>query len=101
MTGPYQVRIAPHAAQDLRRLFSFLARRHRPAALRARKAIQDTLLLPRTTPFSCRKATDDNPLLREIVIPFGASGYVALFEIEDATQVTVIGFRHQRESDYR
>ena len=34
-------------------------------------------------PFSCRKAEDSNPFLREIVIPFGSAGYVALCEIED------------------
>jgi mRNA-degrading endonuclease RelE of RelBE toxin-antitoxin system len=34
------------------------------------------------------------------VISFGASGYVALFEIDDATTVTVLAVRHQREEDY-
>lgn len=40
------------------------------------------------------------PLLRELLIPFGASGYVALFEIDDSRTVTVVAVRHQRESDY-
>jgi hypothetical protein len=35
-----------------------------------------------------------------LVIPFGAAGYVALFEIDDAQTVTVLALRHQRESDY-
>jgi hypothetical protein len=42
----------------------------------------------------------DNPLIREIVIPFGRAGYVALFEIENAQTVTVTALRHQREEDY-
>jgi len=53
-------------------------------------------------PFSCRKAAAGlhGPRLRETVISFEASGYVALFEIEDASTVTVTAIRHQRESDY-
>ena len=42
----------------------------------------------------------DNPLLRELVIPFGAAGYVALFEIENPSTVTFVAVRHQREEDY-
>ena len=42
----------------------------------------------------------NNPFLRELVISFGASGYVALFEIENDTVVTVLAVRHQRENDY-
>jgi mRNA-degrading endonuclease RelE of RelBE toxin-antitoxin system len=38
--------------------------------------------------------------LRELVIPFGAAGYVALFEIEDNETVTILAIRHQREEDY-
>ena len=52
-----------------------------------------------SSPFTCRKASS-NPLLRELIVPFGATGYVALFEISDAQTVTVAAVRHQRESDY-
>jgi hypothetical protein len=34
------------------------------------------------------------------MIPFGASGYVALFEIDRDRCVTVLALRHQREDDY-
>jgi hypothetical protein len=34
------------------------------------------------------------------VIPFGGSGYVALFEILSAHEVAVSAIRHQREDDY-
>ena len=43
---------------------------------------------------------DGNPFLRELAIPFGGSGYVALFEIEDRDTVTLLAVRHQREEDY-
>jgi len=38
--------------------------------------------------------------LRELIIAFGANGYVALFEIEDSQTVTVLAIRHQREEDF-
>lgn len=53
----------------------------------------------KSSPFSCRKA-GDSPFLRELIVPFGRSGYVALFEIENDSTVTVVAIRHQREDDY-
>jgi len=35
-----------------------------------------------------------------LVIPFGAAGYVALFEVENNEQVTILAIRHQREEDF-
>ena len=52
------------------------------------------------SPFSYRKGTRGNPFLRELVIPVGATGYVALFEIDDNGTVTILAVRHQREDDY-
>lgn len=51
------------------------------------------------SPFIYRKA-GTSPFLRELLIPFGNSGYVALFEIEDASTVTILAVRHQLEDDY-
>lgn len=96
----YRVRYTAAARADLRRLYGFLLERDLPAARRAREAIGKSIAVLRDFPFSCRKATTDNPFLREIIIPFGASGYVALFEIEDDETVTILAVRHQREADY-
>ena len=38
--------------------------------------------------------------LRELIIPFVRSGYVALFEIVDSTLVVIAAVRHQLEDDY-
>jgi len=51
------------------------------------------------SPFSCRKA-GDSPFVRELLIPFGTTGYVALFEIRGNQQVIIGAVRHQREDDY-
>ena len=67
---------------------------------RAREAIGMSMELLRQFLFTCRKAAPDNPFLRELVITFGSAGYVALFEIENDTTITMLAVRHQREEDY-
>lgn len=96
----YRIRFAPRAAGDLQRLFDFLADEDLHAAERARAAIAQAIELLGNFPFACRKALPDNPFLRELVIEFGHSGYVALYEIEDMETVTVLAVRHQREEDF-
>ncbi|MHB1174026.1 MAG: type II toxin-antitoxin system RelE/ParE family toxin [Sulfuriferula sp.] len=96
----YQVRFAPAAADDLQQLFDFLAEQDLAAAERARAVISQAIEVLQIFPFSCRKASPENPFLRELVISFGGYGYVALFEVEDAESVTVLAVRHQREDDY-
>ncbi|OHC70623.1 MAG: hypothetical protein A2045_02355 [Rhodocyclales bacterium GWA2_65_20] len=72
------------------------------AAERAQAAIAKAVELLEIFPFSCRKAAGGpgTPFLRELIIPFGGAGYVALFEIEDNRHVTILAVRHQREEDY-
>lgn len=96
----YKVRYTEAARDDLKRLFSFLAKQDLQAAQNARQIIGESVMLLRQFPFTCRKAVPDNAFLRELLIPFGTSGYVALFEIDDDTTVTVLAVRHQREDDY-
>jgi len=95
----YTVRFTPAAAKDLQRLFDFLADRDLKAAKRARTVIAKSIEFLRIFPFSCRKASPEHPLLRELIISFGANGYVALFEIENEQTVTILAIRHQREED--
>lgn len=97
--GNYRVRLTREAEADLERLFDFLLLEDLNAAESALGAIRAAFSLLAFSPFACRKARADLPRLRELVIPFGASGYVALFEIDDAKTVTIIAVRHQREDD--
>lgn len=96
----YLVRFTLEAKSDIERLYRFLAERDPPAAAQALKIIDRAWAFLAEFPFSCRKADQDNPLLRELIIPFGRAGYVALFEIEDERTVTVLAIRNQREDDY-
>ena len=95
----FRVRLTDEARDDLRRLYRFLAERDIPAAERALDSIERHLDFLRHSPFSCRKVGNSS-LIRELVIPFGGAGYVALFSIDDRRTVTVAAFRHQREDDY-
>lgn len=96
----YQVRFTKSAKDDLVRLYGFLLEQDQPTARRARAAVEKGLEFLRDFPFACRKSESGNPFLREMLISFGASGYVVLFEIETKETVTVLAVRHQREDDY-
>lgn len=99
----YRVRFTREAEADLVRLYEFVLERDVTdwtLAERALEAIRAGLATLERIPFTCRKATAGSPFLRELVIPFGVAGYVALFEIDNAETVTVLAVRHQRESDY-
>jgi plasmid stabilization system protein ParE len=96
----YKVRFTPEAEDDLLRLYDFLLERNVTAAEHALDAIRGAVELLRFSPFSCRKALPNNPFLRELIIPFGSAGYVALFEIEAGGAVNVLAVRHQRQEDY-
>ena len=88
--------------EDLQRLYAFVAENDPSAAERALGTIEKAWEMLEQFPFSCRVADSPSgdPFLRELVIPFGGAGYVALFEIENNEVVTVLALRHQREEDY-
>lgn len=96
----YRVRYTREAKEDLERLYRFLLDQDLPAARRAKDTIRKAMDFLKDFPFACRKTTSGNPFLREMLISFGHSGYVVLFEIEDKTTVTILAIRHQREEDY-
>jgi hypothetical protein len=101
----FVVELSPAAEADLERLFDYLLDQanttedldHAQAAIDAiRAAVQHRLAI---TPFSFRKAAQ-NPAQRELIIPFGKAGYLALYEIVSTSKVVVLAVRHQREEDY-
>jgi plasmid stabilization system protein ParE len=100
----FAVRYSASARDDLIRLYQFLLDRASTVedldvAERALSAITSAVDSLGRSPFIYRKA-GQSPFLRELLIPFGHSGYVALFEIEDASTVTILAVRHQLEDDY-
>ena len=100
----YTVHLTREAREDLQRLEDFLvemALEHGDFDLpgRAVDAIRNEMRVLETNPYTCRKISG-NPFERELIIPFGGSGYVALFEIIGDDEVVVSALRHQREDDY-
>lgn len=107
MAGQYGVQFTPTAEDDLVRLADFLlGRAHDLDELNQvevsmqtlRQAIEKQLS---AAPWSFRKAGQGSRTTRrELVVPAGASGYVALYEIESTSRVQVLAVRHQLEQDY-
>ncbi|MCV3765744.1 type II toxin-antitoxin system RelE/ParE family toxin [Rhizobium sp. TRM95796] len=70
------------------------------AAKRAGQAIARQFLILETTP-DIGRPLPEQPELRELLIPFGDSGYVALYRNEAVDDtVYVLAFRHQKEAGY-
>jgi plasmid stabilization system protein ParE len=102
----FRVRLTREAEADLERLFDFVLERELgrtsvdlELAEQALVAIRAGVATLKTSPFTSRKA-GQSPFLRELIIPFGRSRYVALLEIVGATDVVVSAVRHQLEEDY-
>lgn len=102
----YTVEFSEAAAEDLEQLFDFALQReldsetgNLDAAQSAVQAIKDGMAFLAFSPFSCRKAASSS-FIRELIIPFGSTGYVALFEMVNSTTLIIGAIRHQREDDY-
>jgi plasmid stabilization system protein ParE len=88
------------AARGLERCRKFLAGKNRLAAARAGEAIERQFALLESNP-NIGRPDPDLPELRELVISFGDSGYVALYRYEPADDaVYLLAFRHQKEAGY-
>ena len=93
-----QVIVTEGAADGLERCRRFLAVKTPDAARRAGQAIERQFLLLETAP-DIGRPFPEMPELRELVIAFGDSGYVALYRHEPADDaVYVLAFRHQKEA---
>lgn len=93
-----EIRFAEGADDDLVRLYTFLAEREPDLAARALRTIRKALTLAAEMPFTCRRAAPDSPL-RECVISFGKTGFVAIFQ-PAGDHILVLAVRHQREDDF-
>ncbi len=95
-----RVVITEGAVQGLERCRLFLAEKNPQAAVRAGQAIVQQFALLETEP-EIGRPFDDSPELRELIVPFGDSGYVALYHhAAKNDSVYVLAFRHQKEAGY-
>jgi len=95
-----RVIVSEGAAQGLERCRRYLRQRSPEAARRAAQTIAQQLAQLEVHP-AVGRPFPESPELRELVIPFGDAGYVALYRHEAADDtVYVLAFRHQREAGY-
>ncbi len=92
----YLVVFSREAEEDLERLFEHAFERelNNPTGvldvpMRAIEAIRQACQFLTASPFT-----------RELIVHFGASGCVVLYEIKASSRVHIGAIRHQRESDY-
>ena len=92
---------SPRAIECVKHLYNFLAEKNIDAAKAAAALLFKQAELLETFPNAGRPAEDLDPEHREILIPFGAAGYVLLYHFdEDRAAVTVLAVRHQKEACY-
>ena len=95
------VRLSARAQFDISRLYSFLLEKDSNAAKRALLAIREAFI-PLQQSHLIGRPVEDYLELRELVIDFGASGYLALYRFEVSLNVvTILAIKHQREDDYQ
>jgi addiction module RelE/StbE family toxin len=86
------------AFSDLERLADFLIKDAPQAAVTAIEVIRDGIEILERHPFIGRPCEEG---LRELLISYGKSGYVALYSYEQRQDVVlVLAIGHQREAGY-
>ncbi len=95
-----RVVVTEGAALGLERCRQFLAAKNPHAAKRAGHAIVRGFALLEADP-DIGRPLHDLPELRELIIAFGNTGYVALYRHDvKMNTVYVLAFRHQKEAGY-
>jgi plasmid stabilization system protein ParE len=95
-----RVIFAARARADLSRLHRFHAEKDGNVARRAILAIR-AAFMPLTQMPLIGRPVDDHAELRELVIDFGTSGYLALYRYESSRDtVVILAIKHQLEDGY-
>ena len=92
-----RVIITAGAVIGLERCRQFLASKNHLAAARAAKVIATSFKQLESHP-EIGRPDNDSPELRELIIEFGASGYVALYRyVPSEGAIYILAFKHQKE----
>lgn len=106
MSNPYRIVVTATFEEDIERLEEHIIQRelasHTPddsCILRFRDALARAMEILTFAPHTCRRS-EQHREFRELVIPFGHGGCVALFALRDF-DVLLLAARDQHEHDYR
>lgn len=95
-----RVIITETASQGLERCRKFITEKNSHAASRASQLIRQKLTLLESEP-EIGRPLEDIAELRELLIPFGSSGYIALYHFDLSQDlIYILAFRHQKEAGY-
>jgi plasmid stabilization system protein ParE len=93
-----QIVYPENALSNLERAFEFLAAHDPTAAAGAAAAIREAVEMLSDHPLVGRRVEGE---VRELVISYGRTGYVALYRfLPDRNLVRILALRHQRELDF-
>jgi plasmid stabilization system protein ParE len=93
-----QVVYSACAVENIERAMQFLREKNPELAVASAAAIRSAVENLATHPLIGRRVEGD---LRELVISYGATGYIALYRFDiQRDQVRVLALRHQREVGY-
>ncbi len=95
----YIVRWTDNALAGLVRVHAFLAEVDAEAAQKALDATEAATDVLEQFPHAGRPADDLEPEHRELLIPFGGSGYALFYEVQ-GENVLILALKHQREAGY-
>ncbi|MBW2185405.1 MAG: type II toxin-antitoxin system RelE/ParE family toxin [Deltaproteobacteria bacterium] len=95
-----RVIITEQATLGLENCRQFLAKKNYSAANNVGWAIASQFIRLESDPIVGR-TVENHTGLRELVIPFGKTGYVALYRYDiKADLIVILAFRYQKEIDY-
>jgi len=88
-----------NAIRGIQRAYRFLAKHDLNAAKSMAKAIKEQSWVLTKFPNAGRPADDLDPEHRELIIHFGASGYVLIYEVLK-DYILILAIKHQKEVGY-
>jgi plasmid stabilization system protein ParE len=94
-----RITYSPIALQDLIRLGIFLKTKNPETAKRAAKTIKKAIDTIKNQPDRFRPVPDMMNF-REVIIDFGASGYIARFYKKADDEIIIVRIKHQLEDDF-
>jgi plasmid stabilization system protein ParE len=97
--GPIPIVWSRRSQADIQRLHRFLLPNSPRAAQRAVAEIRQSVLKLSAFPNAGRPIASLGGDRRELLIPFGDSGY-ALIYLFDGSAIQILSIRHQREAGY-
>ena len=89
----------PQAIQNVQERYAFLFDKDVNAASNMASLVLEHVQKLENLPQMGRPSYDLEPEHRELLIPFGMSGYILLYEVLKDT-ILVLAFRHQKEVGY-